>query len=206
MDKETVKPPITANAYMLLALLISKGLVSLTNIDVSEIKATAKKTKDEKIADKLKKLVDNKTTPKNERKEIKAVLSNIDTRYPELKDFDNDSQEAKNLTAIAGINAPKMISVPSNTPVTLPQELATNMQNEIFTGRRETTRLAKSNTIQKGKKKRAEESLKDERAIVATRDSLIGELNNNVEALQLELEIKRKEADEYKRNTQQLQE
>jgi hypothetical protein len=209
MDKKTVSP----NAYMLLALLISKGLVTLSNINESKITDTATKTKNERIADKVKKLVDNKTTTKTTRREIQSVLSNIDARYPELKEFESDSQEAKNLTAIAGINAPTSISIPATTPVQLPQEIVTGMQNEIFTRRQQTAELnealntkERASAIQKGKTKAAKERLADEKAIGVARESLIDELNNDLEALQLELEIKRKEADEYKRNTQQLEE
>ena len=226
MSKNTVPSNPLSNAAALLALLISRGIIRYATI--SDVLDEEKKDDVDAIRKILLKrqsqqTIDGKKITKKERNGLTTILTQINEEYPNINPDDEkvlaDSDIARNITALTGINLPTFVTIPDasvtlpHASVTLPRELATNMQNEIFTRRRETTELrnkvatkVRAYKIQKGKAEKAETRLGDEKALVATRDSLIGELNNNVEALQLELETKRKEADEYKRDTQQLQE
>lgn len=221
MDKKTITP----NAYMLLALLISKGLISVEVKGVDKIEATKKKTKEQKIADRLKTVVEvNAGTAPETKDELNAVLTNIDDRYPELKEFKDDSQEAKNLTAIALINAPKVVSASTTTPVQMPQNIVAGMQNEIFE-RRDREDLYKTQAVNdkkqiakfqtgaerftKKKNKEVEEirttryemeAERDEQKLLADAQKLLAETAND------KLIKKRRKIDEQKRSIDNLNE
>jgi hypothetical protein len=214
-DKKPSSHPL-ANAAALLALLISRGVINYASVSstIPEEKKDDVKTIKNKLLKRLKQAtINGKTIEDNEKQQLTDTLTKINEAYPDEKTVPADSVIARNITALAGTNLPNYVTMPDSRPVTLPQSVARDMQNEIFTRRRETTELGnkvatkvRAYKIQKGKAEKAETRLGEERAIGTTRDSLIEELNNDVEALRVELEIKGKESDEYKRNTQQLQE
>ena len=147
MDKKTVLSNPLANAAALLALMISRGIIRYARVSASvpEEKKDDVNVITKKILKRLtQQTIDGKKISDIEREQLTNTLTKINEAYPDTKPDEKvsaDSVVARNITALSGINMPKYVTIPDAQPVTLPQSLATNMQNEIFTRRGQTADL-----------------------------------------------------------------
>ena len=139
------KPTDLTNAAALLALLISRGLIRYAGL-TDNLPEEAKKMFDEKKELKssiiLKRVeqgtMGGKKIKQDEQNDLKTVLLKINEQYPDINTFEANSQEQKNLTAIAITNAPQIIQPEGPAEVvSMPQSLALEQQQEIFAGRQE---------------------------------------------------------------------